>query len=335
MSTAAEEPHPPASTLGKTGLRISRMSLGTWGLGKIGPQAAQVEDDARLAAILSLAFARGVRLLDSAEAYENEDRLGRILAQIDVPDDLVIVTKFGHGKGFSADQFRRSAERSLKELGLEKLPLMLVHDPRNEEDMKIVLGPGGALEGMRKLQDEGLLGSVGVATGTISPLFAAVESGEFDVIQFPRLHTLLNQAARDRGLLAAARERNMGTVLAAPFAGNILATGSGPDALYVYQPALPEVNAAVAAMEVVCARKGVPIAEAALAYAVQEPLIDTVLMGVSRIEELEKNLSVFESTLTPEDLDEIVAAGRIDPYLIGGPDFAYPFPADRLPKSWW
>lgn len=334
MSTIAEEPRLPASVLGKTGLSISRMSLGTWGLGKVGPAAAQIDDDARLASILRYAFDRGVRLLDSAEAYENEERLGRILAQMDVPDDLVIVTKFGHGKGFAADQFRRSAERTLEQLGLEQLPLMLIHDPRNAEDMKTILAPGGALEGLRKLQDEGLLANIGVATGTIDPLFIAVESGEFDVIQFPRLHTLLNQAARDRGLLAAAKERNMGTILAAPFAGNILATGSGPDALYVYQKALPEVNAAVAAMEAVCARKGVPISEAALAFVAQEPLIDTTLMGVTRIEELERNLSVFQSSLTQDDLAEIAAAGAIDPHLIGGPDFAFPFPADRMPTSW-
>ena len=85
--------------------------------------------------------------------------LGRLLPEADPPADLLIATTFGHGKGFSADQFRASAERSLRELRLDRLPLMFVHDPRTAEDMRLIMGPGGALEGLRKLQSEGLLES--------------------------------------------------------------------------------------------------------------------------------------------------------------------------------
>ena len=184
-----------------------------------------IGDDDNLVAVLQATFAAGINFFDSAEAYANEERLGQLLKHVDVPDDLVVATKFGHGKGFSAEQFKRSTEQSLKDLGVEKIELMMIHDPRSQEDMDTILGKGGALEALRALQDQGLVGSLGVATGTITPLKLAVECDEFDVIQFPRLFTILNHAARTSGLLASARAKNIGTLAAAPFAGNILATG--------------------------------------------------------------------------------------------------------------
>src|SRR3954449_1999376 len=152
----------PSVTLGRTGLTTSKLSLGTWGLGGfVGPPEVHVVGDEAIVDLLRTAFAAGIRFINTAEAYENEALLGRLLPLADQPADLIVATKFGHGKGFSADQVRASAERSLRELRLEKLPLMFVHDPRTEEDMRVVLGAGGALEGMRKLQSEGLLGSIG------------------------------------------------------------------------------------------------------------------------------------------------------------------------------
>src|SRR5262249_8659547 len=154
-------------------------------------------------------------------------------------------------EGFTADHVRRSAENSLSQLRVETLPLLLIHDPRDTDDMAEVFGPGGALQGMRTLQSEGLVRYVGIATGTIGPLWQAVESGEFDVIQMPRLYTLLNTAGKDTGLLAAAKARNLGTIVPAPFGGNILATGVRPgrEPLYMYRPAIPEVVDAVKRME--------------------------------------------------------------------------------------
>lgn len=323
----------PSVTLGRTGIETSALALGAWGFGHVGAPSAQVGDDENALRILRAAFDAGIRLIDSADAYENEDRLGRFLDTVGRPNDLTIITKFGHGKGFTADQFRQSAEKSLEHLGLETIPLMMVHDPRDEEDMATVMGTGGALEGLRKLQDEGLVNSIGVATGTLGPLLQAVESGEFDCIEFPRLYTLLNRASKTSGLLDKAKELNLGTLAAAPFAGNILATGSGPEALYCYRPALPEVNEAVTRMEQVCRDLSVPLAVAALAYPLSEPLIDSVVVGVSSVEELQSDLEAIDAGLDWSELEKIAAAGQIDEALLGGPDFRRPFPENRVPTG--
>jgi D-threo-aldose 1-dehydrogenase len=319
----------PAAILGRTGLATSRLSIGTWGFGPVGAPETRIADDSSLEALLSAAFAAGVTMLDSAEAYQSEARLGSILAKMETPEGLVITTKFGHGKGFSADAFRRSAEQTLIDLRLEQLPLMFVHDPRNADDMAEVLGAGGALEGMRRLQDEGLLAHIGIATGTFQPLETAVDSDEFDCIQFPRLYTLLNTASKTRGLLERAREREMGTLNPAPFAGNILATGTIDGALYCYKPALPEVLGAVKAMETRCAELGIELPAAALAFSLTEPLIDVTVVGVRTPYELAQDLAALTSGVSRSDLESIAAAGNVDPSILGGPGYETPWPQDR------
>ncbi|MBV9328238.1 MAG: aldo/keto reductase [Chloroflexi bacterium] len=328
-----ETPRIPSVTLGRTGLVTSKLSLGTYGWGGLGPPEVRVEGDDNILALLRAAFRAGIRFINTAEAYGNEAILGRLLPEADPPSDVLIATTFGHGKGFTADQFRASAERSLRELRLQKLPLMFVHDPRTVEDMRFIMGPGGALEGLRKLQSERLVEYIGVATGTLAPLRIAVESGEFDVIQFPRLYTLLNQSALSSGLLAAARARNIGTLSAAPFGGAILATGTRvPEPLYTFSPALPEVVEAVQRMERRCTELGVSLAVAALAYNYTEPLVDVTVPGMVSVREISENVSAFDADLNRQQLESIAAAGRIDPSLLGGPEFLSAWPADRRPS---
>ncbi|QMU97164.1 aldo/keto reductase [Microbacterium esteraromaticum] len=327
-------PPMPRVTLGRTGLETSRLSIGTWGFGTGSAPAAQQNDDQVLIDVLTAAFEAGVTFIDSAEAYDNEQRLGRLLSQVETPSDLIISTKFGHGRGFSADDFRRSAERSLAQLHLEQIPIMMVHDPRDDDDMDTILGPGGALEGLRKLQDEGLVAHIGVATATLSPLQRAVDTGEFDFLQIARLYTLLNPAAKTSGLLAAAREKGMAVCNASPFGGNILATGTAnPHALYTYRPALPEVREAVQRMEARCEELGITIAEAAMSYSLTQPDIDVTIVGVTSTRELGWDLDALKVTTTRDEIESIARAGEIDPALLGGPTFRTAWPADRVPEN--
>jgi D-threo-aldose 1-dehydrogenase len=325
MSQPQTLPTIPWTTIGRTGIRTTKLGIGAWGFGPIGAPATQVGDDEALVAVLRAAFSAGMRYLDTAESYANEERLGRVLPLADAPSDLVVVTKCGRSgrvtEGFTADHFRRAAEVSLRDLRLEKLPLLLIHDPRDEKDMADVFGPAGALEGLRALQAEGLVRHIGVATGTIGPLWQAVESGEFDVIQMPRLYTLLNTAAKDTGLLAAAKAKNMGTLVPAPFGGNILATGVTDKPLYMYREAIPEVVEAVRRMQTRCAELGVSLPVAALAFVLTEPLVDVAILGLARPQEVYWNVPACDPGVTREQLESIREAGRIDPVLIGGPDF--------------
>lgn len=321
----------PQVDLGTTGIRTSALAIGAWGFGDASAPEARVSSTDELVELLQESFRSGIRFIDSADAYDNESRLGELLRHVDVPDDLTISTKYGHGREFTADAIYASAERSLAAYDVEVLDIMMVHDPRTEADMNVILGAGGALEGLRRLQDEGLVRCTGVATGTMRPLQIAVESGEFDCIQFPRLYTLLNREAVNTGLLNRAREAGMATLNAAPFGGNILATGATPSALYGYAPALPEVREAVRQMEERCRVHGIALPTAALSYSLTEPLIDLTIVGVTTTQELRWNLEACRTSVPRSALEEIARIGAVDPTLIGGPEFISAWPADRMP----
>ncbi|MGO2112688.1 MAG: aldo/keto reductase [Pseudoclavibacter sp.] len=325
----------PRVAIGSTDLETSVLSLGTWGIGKAA-EAATIGDDETIIGVLEAAFAAGINYLDSADMYENEERLGRLLKRVaNVPDDLVIATKYGHGKPFTSSGVRAAVEQSLAALDLQRIPLMMLHDPRDDADMDAVFGSGGSLEGLRKLQDEGLVGAIGVATGTMPPLERAVDSREFDVIQFPRLYTLANRAAKTSGLLERAREAGMGTQLAAPFTVNIHSTGvrGVENPLYAYWPAQPELVEAVGRMQDRTDELGITLAEAAVAFVATEPLVDVAVIGVRTPAELEQNVAALHTGVTREQLEELSEIGTVDERLLGGPDFVWPFPLDRVPEQ--
>ena len=194
--------------------------------------------------------------------------------------------------------------------------------------MAEVLGPGGALEGLRRLQSEGLVGHIGVATGTIGPLWTAVECGEFDVIQMPRLYTLLNTAGKDTGLLAGARAA-WGRSCRRRSAATSWPQASASGTCTCTAPAIPEVVEAVRRMQTRCAELRVTLPVAALAFVMSEPLVDVTIVGLSRPHELTWNLPACDPGVTRAELESIREAGRIDPTLIGGPDFQ---PMPRAPR---
>jgi D-threo-aldose 1-dehydrogenase len=319
--------------LGRSGLEVGRLALGAWGLQNPGaPEPARIDDEPGISAVLGLALASGMNLVDSAEVYDNEPLLGRLVAELPAGTrDLVVSTKFGHGKGFGADQISESVERSLAAWGIDSIPLFMLHDPRTPEQMAEIAAPGGALERLRRLQDEGVVGAIGIATGTLEPLRIAVETGEWDVIQFPRLYTLLNRAALTTGLLEAAKAKDIGTILTSPFTGNILGTGvKGVEKpQYSFFPAIPEVVEAAGRIEDRADALGLSLATAALAYPLQQELIDVIVFGVTSLGQLEQDIAALDAAVTPEQLEELAEAGAIDPALIGGPSFTLPFPAER------
>lgn len=324
------------TVLGRSGIETHRVGLGLWGLGNTGSHpAVQVLDEERVAEQIDAAFRAGLTLIDSSEAYGNEELIGRVVRSLDSrPDDLVISTKFGHGKGFKASQIRDSVERSLTAFGVDQIPLFMFHDPRDDADMDLIEQSGGALAEIRRLQDEGVVGAVGIATGTLAPLERAVASDEFDVIQFPRLYTLLNDVAKSSGLLARAKDKDIGTILTSPFTGNILATGAkGIDQpLYSFWGAQPEVVDAVSRMQDIAEEAGVSLPRAAMSYALAEPLIDVTVIGVTSPAELREDLAALDNPVAPATLAALAREGEVDPWLIGGPDFVWPFPDERMPE---
>jgi len=298
--------------LGRTGITTSRIGLGTAGW----PERVSTE---RAALALQSAFALGIRHLDCAAKYHTERQVGLALREVEVPRDLVVATKvccyFDEELGteyvsYHAGAAERSVERSLRLLGRERLEVVYVHDPA-EENLHLVFRAGGVVETLIRLKEKGLVRHLGMASWDPRSLRRAVEHGAFDVIQSFHVNTLLNRSGR-QGLYAFAEERGLGICDSGPYAGYILATGAVEGARYNYAPASPEVMAAVRRMEAVCTRKGVRLADAAFAFSLREPLVDVVVAASGNPEHIATWAAALDAALSDGDFREILEAAGPD-----------------------
>ena len=298
-------PTVPKITLGRSGIESTKIGLGTanW-IGRT--------SDGNFLSIMREAFRLGVRHLDTAPSYEQE-RLARLLREADPPDDLVIVTKVGRLRNaageiefdFDPDLAERTVELNLRQLEMEKLPIVLLHDC-TDEDLPYILGKGGVLERLRKLQSQGIIQAVGVATGQRQAVALAAESREFDIVQSYHLYTLLNRVATER-VYPAVRKHDLGVVNLSPFAGNILATGAVEGAVYSYLPASEPVLREVSRMERECAAKGVSLPIAALTFSLLCQDVDVTVIGPVSIEELWEDVAALNPALSEDELSAIAS----------------------------
>ena len=170
--------------LGKTGILVSALGLGTVKLGRDQgvkyPGAFKIPDDATARRLIEQALELGINLIDTAPAYGiAEERLGGLLAGL--RDRIVLSTKTGEefdGTGsnfdFSAAHTRMSVERSLRRLRTDRLDLVLIHS--DGDDLR-VLDREEVLGELVRLRAEGLVRAVGISTKTVAGGLRAVELG--------------------------------------------------------------------------------------------------------------------------------------------------------------
>lgn len=170
----------PSSQLGRTDLRISRL-----GFGVSGPHGLPVVSEKQTRGLIAAAYAGGVRLFDTAPFYgDAQQRLGRALREIGT-QDCALITKVGTArdglrliKNFGPDAVRDSVSRSLVDLHMQRIDILLLHGPPArplEENLR------AALDGLRK---EGLIGHVGVC-GRGAEIAALGEDPLVEIIQAP------------------------------------------------------------------------------------------------------------------------------------------------------
>jgi D-threo-aldose 1-dehydrogenase len=185
------------------------------------------------------------------------------------------------GTDYSYDAAMRSVEGSLGRIGVEHLELLYIHDPPKEA-LAQVMGPGGALEALRKLQAEGVVGHIGIASNYPDDNAPFVETGEFEMAVVPDAYSLLNQVALER-ILPAAERLDMGIVVATPLEKGLLALGARaantPGVVPATRHFSPAVLGHVELIEAICARHGVSLLAAALQYVTRHPAVTTTIPG--------------------------------------------------------
>lgn len=291
--------------LGRTGLTVSDVCVGTSALGSFPAQYGYEVDTETAVATIRRVFEGPFTFIDTSNEYgggESEKRIGQAIRDNGgVPEGFVVATKVDPVPGttdFSGERVRRSVEESLERLGLDTLPLVYLHDPE-KISFEEGVAPGGPLEALIALRDEGVIDHLGVAGGPIDLELQYLATEAFDAVISHNRFTLVDQSAEP--LLDDAQARGVAFVNAAPFGGGMLV--KGPDAVptYCYAPVSDEVLDRVRRMEALCAEFGVPLAAAALQFSLRDPRVTSTIVGMSEPKRVAQTVELAEFDI-PEQL---------------------------------
>src|ERR671916_865979 len=307
-------------TLGGTGLSISPLCVGCAPLGDMPETFDYSVDEDRARETLRAVLDSQINFLDTAASYgdgESERRIGRVLAEMGgLPEGVVLATKADRDLttgDFSGEQMRRSVERSLQLLGMDKLPLVYLHDPEHAsyEDL---MAPGAAVETLVGLKEEGVIEHLGVAGGPIDLMVRFVETGTFEAVITHNRYTLINRTASP--LLDRAAELSVPVLNAAPYGSGILAKGPDAYTRYAYQEAPSELIETVRKMSEVCQEHDVSLAAAALQFSMHDPRVVSTIVGLSRPERVGQTLDLATHPVPDElwpRLEVLVPEEQRDP----------------------
>jgi D-threo-aldose 1-dehydrogenase len=317
----------PTVALGRGGLRVSALALGTAPLGNLFAPVA--EEDA--AATVGSALEAGLTYVDTAPHYGlglAERRLGRLLAGVP-RDRFVVSTKVGRlvrplapgetadPEGFadspparrvwdlSGDGVRRSLEESLERLGLDRVDILLLHDPDDHEREAYEQ----ALPALIGLRDQGVVTAIGAGMNQAEMLTRFVRDLDIDVVLVAGRYSLLDQRALAE-LLPTCAARGTAVVVGGVFNSGLLADPR-PGATFDYAPAPPELVDRAARLAEVCARHGTPLRAAALAFPFGHPAVTSVLVGARSAAEVQDAVACFEWPVPGELWADLVATGLL------------------------
>jgi aryl-alcohol dehydrogenase-like predicted oxidoreductase len=304
-------------TLGSTGLQVSEIGYGAWGIGQ--SMWLGAEDDESLRA-LNRAVDLGVTMIDTALAYgdgHSEQLVGRVARERDEP--IVVATKIppknmqwpapsgiDPDEAFPADYVRECTERSLRHLGLETIDVQQFHVWSDDW-----LGRGSWLDGIEALKAEGKIRAFGVSINDHQAANAVklIESGAVDTVQV--IYNVFDQSPEDE-LLPACEQHGIGVLARVPFdegalTGTIDADTEFPDGdfrnRYFRDDRKQQVADHVQAIldDLGIEREQLP--EVALRYILSHPAVSTVIPGMRTVRNVERNAAVGDGKgLTEEQV---------------------------------
>jgi aryl-alcohol dehydrogenase-like predicted oxidoreductase len=310
--------------LGRTGIEVSEVGYGAWGIG--GAQWIGARDDESVRA-LERAIDLGLNFIDTALAYgphHSERLVGQVVrgrsetvhvATKIPPKNLRWPAQPGVGveEVFPAEHVRRCTERSLRNLGLDALDLQQLHVWRDEW-----IGTGDWLEEIAALKDEGKIRWFGVSVNDHQPetVLRAVREGVVDTVQV--IYNVFDQSPEDE-LLPACAEHGVGVIARVPFDEGGLTGRIGPDTtfpdddfrnLYFAGDRRRQVaeRAQAIADDLGAGLEDLP--EIALRYVLSHPAVSTTIPGMRSLRNVERNLAFADGRGLPAEQVQKLKAHR-------------------------
>jgi aryl-alcohol dehydrogenase-like predicted oxidoreductase len=301
--------------LGRSGLEVSEIGYGAWGIGK--SQWLGAEDDESLRA-LGRAIDLGLNFIDTALGY-GEGHSERLVGQVvrGREERVYVATKIPPKNGewpapaglhpeetFPADHVRGCTERSLENLGLDAIDVQQFHVWHDEW-----VGEGDWLEAIEDLKKEGKIRFFAVSINDHEPQNAVrlIETGVVDTVQV--IYNVFDQSPEDE-LFPACQEHEVGVIVRVPFDEGALTARITPETTfeegdfrndYFRGDRKEEVYERVSA---IIAELGVTedeMAEVALRYVLSHPAVSPVIPGMRSVRNVERNMAVGDGRGLPED----------------------------------
>lgn len=193
--------------LGKTGLKVNRLGFGGIPIQRVGENQA-------VETVLH-AIEKGVNFIDTSRAYTtSERRIGKALRQTDKK-----VTLASKSQSRTSGKLRKDLDTSLKELKRDYIDLYQAHFVKDEQAYQRVISQGGALEGLIKAREEGLIGHIGITSHSLDLMDRVLDDGLFETIMV--CFSFLEPLAQEK-IIPKAIEKNIGVIAMKPFSGGII-----------------------------------------------------------------------------------------------------------------
>jgi aryl-alcohol dehydrogenase-like predicted oxidoreductase len=321
--------------LGRTGLYVSELCLGTMTYGGVGFWQAigQLGLDA-VVGQLKTSIDAGVNFLDTADVYhegKSEELVGQAIAKLGIArESLVIATKVqgrtGTGPkdaGLSRKHIMASIDGSLKRLGVDYVDLYQIHgwDPTTPQEEQI-----DALDAVVKAGKARYLGFCNLPAWRAQRALAIADKRK--LARFVSAQMFYTIASRDieREVVPLALEEGLGILPWSPLAGGLLSGkfegGVAPSDSRRANFDFPIVDkprafACVEAMRPIAAAHGVTVPQVAIAYLLAKPGVASVIIGAKTDAQLADNLGATRVKLTADDLTALDKVSALPPEYPG------------------
>ncbi len=292
--------------LGRTDIKVSRLGIGCW---QIASSAAS--DDKRFMTTISHALDKGLNFLDTAEAYSHghsEELVGKVIKGR--RDKIVIATKFGH-RYSHPEKLRECLENSLQRLGTDYIDVYQQHWPPLDIPLMDTIAE------LENLKNEGKIRAIGVSNW-MEPEWEEIDDpSRIDTLQ--PCYSLLWRSI-EPNVLPLCRKNNIAMIAYSPLCQALLSGRFKSQAdlsdktkmpkprtdnrLFEpdnFQKALKVVNV----LEEIAKKYNKTIAQTALRWLLDQDEITALIVGASRIEQVDENLGAMDWHLDSEDWQKL------------------------------